>query len=210
MERVTTEINFINVMRQIFIAAAVFVLIAVSCNSQSTTEPTTPKEEVSAATQLNQESFPLAYIDADLILIESQIYKVEMQPLQRRGEAAQRDWSIKEQQFQAEIVNLNERYSNGLITTANAQAEQQRIEQRVEAYQLAAQRQAQELEEENNVLSNRTQLLMREAVQSVNKDGRYKMIFNATSLVDADTLLNISTQVREELDRLYAVEKSNI
>ncbi len=204
------KIYFFNVMKQIFIVAAL-ALVAVSCDSATNTTSTAPANASEVTTNSipdDLSQFPLAYVDVDEILVESTLYKAEGLPLQQRGEAAQRDWSQKEQRFQAELTALNEKYQNGLITTANAQREQSNIEQRAQSYQLAMQQQARELDEENTVFSNRTQKFLREAIQAVNKDGRYKMILSATSLIDADTLLNISNQVRIELDRIYAAESA--
>ncbi|MFR9620464.1 MAG: OmpH family outer membrane protein [Rikenellaceae bacterium] len=201
-------------MKQIFIAAIMF-LVAVSCDSQtaqSTTGDVAQSEVQSdsyseaCATSAELSQFPFAYVDIDLALANSNIYKLEGLPLQQRIEAAQRDWAQKERNFQSEVTRLNERYQNGLITTANAQLEQQGIEQRVQAYQVAMEQQAAQLDEESAVFSNRTQQLMRNAVTDVNADGKYKMIFNATALIDADTLLNISDQISAALDRLYAAE----
>ena len=40
-------------------------------------------------------------------------------------------------------------------------------------------------------------------IDEINADGRYKMIINAVSVVDADPALNISNLVLERVDALY-------
>ncbi len=196
-------------MKQIFIAAAL-LLSVVSCDSNpATTAPASTAAPVATAVSASATSeFPFAYVDVDLVVAESEFFKKEGLPIQLKGEAAQRDWTQKDQQFQTEYLQLNNRYQNGLITTANAQLEQQKLDQRVASFQESMQLQAATIDEENMVFSNRTQQLMREALKSINSDGRYKMIFSATSLIEADTLLDITDLVRAELDRLYAAESA--
>ena len=87
---------------------------------------------------------------------------------------------------------MQEKYQKGLITTANAQSEQEKIQRQIANYQSVAQKEAQTLDEENYVFTNRAQDLIHRAVQELNADKKYKLILNATSLVDADSLLDIT------------------
>ena len=45
------------------------------------------------------------------------------------------------------------------------------------------------------------------AVQELNADKKYKLILNATSLVDADSLLDITPLVLAKVNELYAADK---
>ena len=68
-------------------------------------------------------------------------------------------------------------------------------------------REAQTLDEENYVFTNRAQDLIHRAVQELNADKKYKLILNATSLVDADSLLDITPLVLAKVNELYAADK---
>ena len=46
------------------------------------------------------------------------------------------------------------------------------------------------------------------AVRELNADGRYKLIINANSLMDADTTLNITAAVLAKANELYAADKA--
>ena len=127
--------------------------------------------------------------------------------MQQKTEKAQKSWAQKEKNLQYEAAQLQEKYQKGLITTADAQATQKSIEQRVAAYQNSAQKEAQTLEEENYVFTNRAQDLLQRAVQAINGDKRYKLIINASALIDADTTLNITPAVLAEVNRLYAEDR---
>lgn len=185
-------------MKKIFIVAS---LMAAMTISSCVTPESAPVANVVST------SATLAYVDVELVLATSDIFTKEGLPLQQRTEAAQRDWQQKEQKLQSEAAQLQQKYQSGLITSTNAQKEQTAIESRARAFQEATQKQAVELDEENSVLANRTQVLLRSAIQNINKDKRYSMIVNAASLIDADSTLNISTAVLDEFNRLYKAEK---
>ena len=85
-------------------------------------------------------------------------------------------------------------------------------EDRTEGPELPGQRpgkEAQSLDEENYVFTNRAQDLVQRAVREINADGRYKLIINANALIDADSTLNITPAVLETVNRLYAADKKN-
>ena len=103
---------------------------------------------------------------------------------------------------------MQEKYQKGLITTADAQKQQESIEKKISNYQTSAQKEAETLDEENYVFSNRTQDLILRAIQSINADKKYKMVVNSTALLDADPSLDISDAVLAKVNELYAAEKN--
>ena len=103
---------------------------------------------------------------------------------------------------------MQEKYQKGLITTADAQKQQESIERKITNYQTSAQKEAESLDEENFVFSNRTQDLILRAIQSINADKKYKMIVNSTALLDADPSLDISDAVLAKVNEFYAAEKA--
>ncbi|MDE5730485.1 MAG: OmpH family outer membrane protein [Alistipes sp.] len=189
-------------MKRIFFTAAM-LLALVSCDTQrngtEATEAATDPQEVAV--------HDLAYVQVEAVLSQCDLYQTEGIALKEKTEKAQQSWARKEQNFSYEMAQLQEKYQKGLITTANAQSTEQDIQRRVAAYQSQAQKEAQTLDEENFVFSNRAQDLLRRAVRSLNTDGRYKMIVNANALIEADTTLDITPAVLQEVNRLYALEK---
>ncbi len=191
-------------MKRVFFATVAIAAMLTSCNqaTSTTTQQSTPCVKNSVAT-----SSELAYVNLDMVLALSDIYTSEGVALQSKTQKAQESWVKKEQGFQYEATQLQEKYQKGLITTANAKKEQESIEARMRTYQTTAQKEAQSLDEENVVFSNRTQDLIRRAVDEINVEKKYKMIINAATLIDADTTLDISNQVLEVVNRLYAADK---
>ena len=143
----------------------------------------------------------------EAVLAQCDLYKNEGVALQEKTEKAQKSWAQKEQNLQSEAAQLQEKYQKGLITTNDAQAQQQSIEKRVASYQSSAQKEAQALDEENYVFTNRAQDLLHRAVQEINGDKKYKLIINATALIDADSTLNITPAVLAKVNELYAADK---
>ena len=151
----------------------------------------------------------LAFVNVDYVLAESNIFKSEGIALRDKTEKAQQKWMKKEQNLQNEMQQLAEKYQKGLITTRSAQEKEQELQKRAASLQSAAQKEGKELEEENIVFQNRLNDLIMRAIQDINADKKYKMIMQATSLLDADESLNISEAVLAKVNELYAAEKES-
>ena len=102
---------------------------------------------------------------------------------------------------------MQQKYEKGLITSRDAQAQQESIQKKVASYQSNAQKEAQTLDEENYVFTNRAQDLLHRAVQEINSGKKYTLILNASALIDADTTLNITPAVLAKVNELYAADK---
>ena len=150
----------------------------------------------------------MAFVNVDYVLAESDIFKSEGIALRDKTEKTQQKWMKKEQNLQNEMQQLAEKYQKGLITTRSAQEKEQELQKRAVSLQNAAQKEGKELEEENIVFQNRLNDLVMRAIQEINADKKYKMIMQATALLDADESLNISDAVLAKVNELYAAEKS--
>ena len=192
-------------MKNLFLTLLVAVVALVSCDNTKTANTTAEGE--AAQTEVIGGG-DLAYVRVDYVLAESEIYKTEGVALQEKTQKAQNSWAQKEKNLQLEAAQLQEKYQKGLITTADAQKPQQSIEKRVNNFQTSTQKEAQTLDEENYVFQNRTTDLIMRAIKEVNADGKYKMVVNATSLLDAAESLDISDTVLAKVNELYQKEKN--
>ena len=188
-------------MKKVFWTLLVAALSFTACDNKTAT----PAAEAAATETIT--GGDLAYVRVEYVLAESEIYKTEGVALQEKTQKAQNSWAQKEKNLQNEAAQLQEKYQKGLITTADAQKQSQSIEQRLANYQNNTQKEAQSLDEENFVFSNRTQDLLMRAIKEVNADKKYKMVFNASALVDAAEGLDISDVVLAKVNELYAAEK---
>ena len=185
-------------MKKMLFTALVAACAMTACGTKTT-------ETAAAAEEVTREigSSDIAYVQVEAVLAQCDLFLNEGKALQEKTQKAQKSWAQKEQNLQSEAAQLQEKYQKGLITTNDAQAQQQSIEKRVAAYQSSAQKEAQALDEENYVFTNRAQDLLHRAVQDINADKKYKMIVNSTALIDADTTLNITPAVLAKVNELY-------
>ena len=190
-----------NDMKKMLFTALVAACAMTACGTK-TTETATAEE---VAREVG--SSDIAYVQVEAVLAQCDLFLNEGAALQEKTQKAQKSWAQKEQNLQAEAAQLQEKYQKGLITTNDAQAQQQSIEKRVASYQSSAQKEAQALDEENYVFTNRAQDLLHRAVQEINGDKKYKLIINATALIDADSTLNITPAVLAKVNELYAADK---
>jgi len=189
-------------MKEMLFTALVAACAMTACGTKTT-------ETAAAAEEATREigSSDIAYVQVEAVLAQCDLFLNEGKALQEKTQKAQKSWAQKEQNLQSEAAQLQEKYQKGLITTNDAQAQQQSIEKRVAAYQSSAQKEAQALDEENFVFTNRAQDLLHRAVQDINAGKKYKLIINSTALIDADTTLNITPAVLAKVNELYAADQ---
>ncbi|WP_418983556.1 OmpH family outer membrane protein [Alistipes sp.] len=188
-------------MKKTLFTAVVAALALTACGTQ-------PAETAAAEAETREVgTSDMAYVQVEAVLAQCDLYLNEGAALQEKTQKAQKSWAQREKNLQAEAAQLQEKYQKGLITTLDAQAKQKSIEQRAVSYQNSAQKEAQALDEENYVFTNRAQDLLQRAVQAVNADRKYKLIINASALIDADSTLNITPAVLAKVNELYAAEK---
>ena len=189
-------------MKKTLFAAIVAALFAVGCTNNAAQ----PAE--GAAEQATITRSDIAFAKADSLLVMSDIYLTEGVALQKKLEAAQQSWAKKEQGFQYEAAQLQEKYQKGLITTLKAQETEESLNKRVQNYQQSMQKEAAVLDEENFVLQNRINMLVAEAIEEINKDGKYKLILNSTALLDGAQALDITQDLLKIVNEKYAAEKA--
>ena len=189
-------------MKKMLFTALVAACAMTACGTKTTETAAAPEE---GTREIG--SSDIAYVQVEAVLAQCDLFLNEGKALQEKTQKAQKSWAQKEQNLQSEAAQLQEKYQKGLITTNDAQAQQQSIEKRVAAYQSSAQKEAQALDEENYVFTNRAQDLLHRAVQDINADKKYKMIVNSTALIDADTTLNITPAVLAKVNELYAADQ---
>ncbi len=168
-----------------------------------------PKTETAATTEVKSVAgSDLAYIQVEKVMVENDLYQNEGLPLEEKTRKAQEGWAKKQQGIQWEANQLQEKYQKGLITSYDAQKQQETLQKRAANLESTMQKEGASLEEENMVMLNRNRDLLMRAVEQINADKKYKMIVNASALIDADSTLDITNAVLEVVNKLYAEEKA--
>ena len=190
-------------MKKTLFPALAAALVLAACGTK-TAEQTGDAAEAVAQQVVSSD---IAYVQVEAVLAQCDLFLTEGKALQEKTEKAQKSWAQREQNLQAEVAQLQEKFQKGLITSRDAQAQQESLQKRAASYQNNAQKEAQSLDEENYVFTNRAQDLLNRAVQQINADRKYKLIINASALIDADTTLNITPAVLQKVNELYAADK---
>lgn len=189
-------------MKKLLFAALALIALA-GCKEAKKSAETAADEQVTEVAASD-----VAYVSVEAVLSKSDIYQSEGVALRDKTEKTQNSWAQKEKNIQSEIAALQEKYQKGLITTRDAEQKQNELQKRVANYQTAAQNEAKNLEEENVVFQNRMNDLLARAIDEINADKRYKMIINASALLDADESLDITDIVLEKVNELYKADKA--
>ena len=115
-------------MKKMLFTALVAACAMTACGTKTT--ETAAEEEVAREVG----SSDIAYVQVEAVLAQCDLFLNEGAALQEKTQKAQKSWAQKEQNLQAEAAQLQEKYQKGLITTNDAQAQQQSIEKRVASY----------------------------------------------------------------------------
>ena len=190
-------------MKKTLFPALAAALVLAACGTKTAEQAEAPGETPTQEVI----SSDIAYIQVEAVLAQCDLYQKEGVALQEKTQKAQKSWAQREKSLQAEAAQLQEKYEKGLITSRDAQAQQESIQKKVASYQANAQKEAQTLDEENFVFSNRAQDLLHRAVKEINSDGKYKLIINASALIDADSTLDITPAILAKVNELYAADQ---
>lgn len=183
-----------------FIFGALAAVALAACTSQAQA-PATGEGEATVQSQ------GIAYVQVEKAMVENDLYQTEGLPLEEKTRKAQETWAKKQQDIQWQANKLQSDYQKGLITTMKAQQEQEKIQRNMSYLENTVQKEGAALEEENMVMLNRTRDLLMRAIEQINSGKEYRMIINASALIDADTTLDITPRVLEVMNKLYAEEK---
>ena len=189
-------------MKKLLFAALALIALAGCKEAKKSAETAADEQKTEVAAS------DVAYVLVEAVLSKSDIYQSEGVALRDKTEKTQNSWAQKEKNIQSEIAALQEKYQKGLITTRDAEQKQNELQKRVANYQTAAQNEAKNLEEENVVFQNRMNDLLDRAIKEINADKRYKMIINASALLDADEALDITDIVLEKVNELYKADEA--
>lgn len=190
-------------MKKTLLVALVAMSLVACKEQEKKVDVATDKQDVEVVAEAD-----VAFVNVDYVMTQSDIFQTEGIALRNKTEKAQQKLSKREQNLQNEMQQLADKYQRGLITTRDAQQKEKELQDKAANFQTSAQKEIKELDEEGVVFQNRMNDLIMRAVQAINADKQYKMIVQASALLDADESLNLTEQVLAKVNELYAEEKS--
>lgn len=202
-------------MKKLLIAVAVLALGMTACNNTANNANNT--EDAAAATTTGK----IAYFFVDQVVAQYAFaidqnaefqaeYAKATKQLQANEAAIEKDYT----KLQNKVIELQDKINKGLILTSTAQAEMQKlqaeevkIQERVNNHQQNAQKVANELGEKEMVINNQIVNNVYEYVAKLNADLRYDIVLSSTTtggpIINANPALDITAEIVEGLNAAY-------
>lgn len=194
-------------MKQMKLISGFLIIVAIaaclSCNKT--------KKETSAQTSATHQTVPgkIAYVEIDTIVQHYQMAKDMSGVLEDKQKRLDAELNNKSGIFQSGVLDFQNKVQKGLITTSDAQKMQQQLASQEQGlYQLRDQYRMQ--------LAEDAQVNQRQVIQSImdylkeyNKTKGYQYILAnqfPSSILFADSTLNITSEVLEGLNQKYKKE----
>ena len=153
------------------------------------------------------DSFPIAYVNVDSLLMNYLFAKEVNEELLKKQERFRSDISHKQQQLQQEAVTFQKKYeSGGFLTKESFEQEQTRLMKKEQELQDMDRRLTQELYAEQQKMNSQLRDTINTFFKYFNQDRHYKIIFSDTgndNILYAEDYLNITDEVLEQLNERY-------
>ena len=109
-------------MKKTLFPVLVAALVMTACGTK-TTEQTAQTAQTETTARVGASD--IAYVQVEAVLAQCDLFLTEGKALQEKTEKAQKSWVQREQNLQAEVAQLQEKFQKGLITSRDAQAQQE-------------------------------------------------------------------------------------
>lgn len=206
-------------MKKILFAVAALVVGLTACNN------TTPTTETSTEEQSVVTTGKIAYFYIDKVVAEYKFAIDQTAAFQAEYEKATKKLSATENAIQKDynklqdkVVELQDKVNKVLITRANAEAEMQKlqaeevkIQERINRHQQEGQKVANELAEKEMVVNNQIINNIYEFVAKLNADLKYDIVLSSSTtggpIINANPALDITAEIVAGLNATYEPEK---
>ena len=153
------------------------------------------------------DSFPIAYVNVDTLLMNYQFAKEVNEELLKKQEKFRSDISRRQQQLQQDAIAFQKKYeSGGFLTKESFEQEQTRLMKKEQELQDMDRRLTQELYGEQQKMNSQLRDTINTFFKLYNQGKHYKIIFSDTgndNIFYAEDYLNITSDVIEQLNARY-------
>ena len=186
---------------------AVIVLYVLHFSSREKTYNRAVSQKNNPAKIPLSDSFPIAYVNVDTLLMNYQFAKEVNEELLKKQEKFRSDISRRQQQLQQDAVAFQKKYeSGGFLTKESFEQEQTRLMKKEQELQDMDRRLTQELYAEQQKMNSQLRDTINTFFKLYNQDKQYKIIFSDTgndNIFYAEDYLNITSDVIEQLNERY-------
>ena len=155
--------------------------------------------------------YDIAYVAMDSLVTNYDRFVDLSGAFEAKATKVQADLEARGRSLQNEMISFEDKVNKGLMTSRDAQAEQTRLQTKVQQFETDRQTRLGELAEEEQVMTNQVFYAIQEYVAKFNADFRYKMILSSSGgspVMHAAPALNITAEILTGLNAEYAAEKA--
>ncbi|MDD3108746.1 MAG: OmpH family outer membrane protein [Alistipes sp.] len=200
-------------MKKIVSLLCVAVLVLSSCNKSSNKESgdaaqTTPAAESSNPVLATEGT--IAYFNIDSLISKYAMYEDLRAAYEVKAKKAETTVNAQGRSLEKDLRDYQEKIQKGLVTSSQAQALEESLNKKQQAFVQHRDKVMNELAEEEQVLMNRIHYSILEYVKGFNSDLRFKMILSTTSggpVINADPSLDLTSVLLEGINQQYAADK---
>jgi outer membrane protein len=199
--------KYFNTIALSVLSIAVIVLYIFHFSSCEKTSYGTASPKSVPAKMCLSDSFPIAYVNVDTLLMEYLFAKEVNEELLKKQEKFRNEISRRQLQLQQDAVTFQKKYeSGGFLTKESFEQEQTRLMKKEQELQDMDRRMTQELYTEQQKMNSQLRDTISTFFRYYNQDRHYKMIFSDTgndNIFYAEDYLNITNEVIEQLNARY-------
>ena len=197
--------KYLNTILLTVLCIAVAILYIIHFSFQNTSGELTLQNNPEQ--MLSTDSFPIAYVSVDTLLMNYQFAKEINEELLKKQEKFRNDIARKQQQLQSDAIAFQKKYeSGGFLTKESFEQEQARLMKKEQELQQMDRQFTQELIAEQEKVNTQLRDTINVFFKHFNKDKRYKMILSDTgndNIFYAENYLNITSEVIDLLNARY-------
>ncbi|MCQ2185917.1 MAG: OmpH family outer membrane protein [Bacteroidales bacterium] len=194
-------------MKKIFTLTSILALSAVclsSCNNTANTPAKAAEGTVVAA------QGSIVYFDLDRVLEQYDMANDKRSEVETKVATIQQEVTRRQKNLENAINDFQNKINKGLMTSAAAQAQQQKLQEQDAAFQQFAQQKQAEIMEEQQVMMNVLADAIKTYIEKYNQEKGFAMILTnqaGVPVIAGDESLNITDEIIEGLNKEYVKSK---
>ncbi len=154
----------------------------------------------------------IVFFDLDTVLDEYDMANDLRSEVETKVNAIQKDVNRRQKNLEDAVNDFNNKLNKGLMTSAVAAEQQQRLQQQDANFQQFAQQKQAEIMEEQQVMMNQIADAIKTFVEEYNAEKKYSMILSnqaGVPVITGDASLNITDEIIAGLNAKYVKTKNN-
>ncbi len=163
------------------------------------------------STTVRVASSQVAFVRLDSLVSGYDFYRELQTNYEEKAKKVENELTSKGRSLERDIASFEEKIEKGLVTRAQAAEMQEQLQRRQQSFMQNRENLMREMAEEEQVMLNNIHYNIVEYLKEFNADYRFGMILSTNAggpILNADPVLDITTEVLAGLNKKYTAEKS--